>query len=81
MKYKLIEYIYEESNHHCLSELRDAEVLRSYMDMIIIIPEEAFTLEDWKYTYHYITGSKVKADTIQDVKIALRNWVLHSQNI
>lgn len=74
MKYKLMEHIYSNSQNKCLSELRNPDILRYCMKMVESIPVDAFTLEDWKYTYQYITGNKIDADTVEDVKQALKTW-------
>ena len=75
MKHELIEYIYKQLDYECLSELRNSDVLRKNMQMIFCIPEEMFTLDDWKYLYRYITGENNDFKTIDDVKNALRNWM------
>ena len=74
MEYKLMEYIYNNSRNECLSELRKPDVLRYSMNMILNISEDEFTLDDWKYTYQYITGKIIEVNTIKDVKQALKEW-------
>lgn len=76
MEDNLIEYIFNRTNELCLSDLRCKNVLCKYMEYIVAIDDDMFSIVAWKKAYFYFTGSCIEAETIKEVKLAFQKWVV-----
>ena len=70
----LLEFIYENVNDVCLSEIHQPDIFKTSFIFVLDIEDDEFTLEDWQYTYAYITKSKDAKTSIKDIKDDLRKW-------
>lgn len=74
MKARLLEHIYEQTQEACMSDLKNAEILKPYVTSILQIDEKEYEVEEWMYAYTYLTGCVFKG-TIEEIKQALLEWV------
>ncbi len=70
----LLEFIYENVNDVCLSEIHQPDVFKASFIFILEIEDDEFSLEDWKYTYAYITKSTNVQNSVKEIKEDLKKW-------
>ena len=71
----LLEFVYETVQDICLSEIHQPETFKTKFIFLLDIEENKFTLDDWKYTYAYITQSTQNiGNSVSEIKEALRRW-------
>lgn len=71
----LLEEIYELTNESYLSDLKIPEKVINYMELIKGIPDNQYSVEEWKYVFSYIVGRASNCTDVSQIKEELEQYV------